>query len=109
MENKEILLAIGEDGIAREYDDTYDVTIHCESKEDQEKLMSSLVIPIVGKTNGDMIQKLIPIEDMWRGYSTERGKQVCVRFAHAEYVTCFDADYWDAPYKAEVEPQESEG
>ena len=26
-----ITLMIGEDGIAREYDDTYDITIHCES------------------------------------------------------------------------------
>ena len=50
-------------------------------------------------TNGDIIQKFIPIEDIWRAYSSERGKQVCVRFAHTEYVTCFDADYWDAPYK----------
>lgn len=32
-----IILSIGEDGIAREYDDTYDITIHCESREEQEE------------------------------------------------------------------------
>lgn len=34
----EILLIIGEDGKASLYDDTYDITIHCESKEEQDKV-----------------------------------------------------------------------
>lgn len=38
----EIMLMIGEDGIAREYDDTYDITIHCESEEDREKAIERI-------------------------------------------------------------------
>lgn len=34
----EIKLIFGEDGKASLYDDTYDITIHCESKEEQEKV-----------------------------------------------------------------------
>lgn len=30
-----IMLTIGEDGVARQYDDTYDITIHCESEVEQ--------------------------------------------------------------------------
>ena len=37
-----IALTIGDDGIARVYDDTYDITIHCESAEEQEKAMELL-------------------------------------------------------------------
>ena len=34
----EIMLTIGEDGKASLYDDTYDITIHCESKEEQDEV-----------------------------------------------------------------------
>lgn len=34
----EILLTIGDDGKASLYDDTYDITIHCESKEEQDEV-----------------------------------------------------------------------
>lgn len=37
-----IMLSIGEDGIAREYDDTYDITIHCESREEQAEAIRAL-------------------------------------------------------------------
>lgn len=37
-----IILSIGEDGIAREYDDTYDITIHCASREEQEEAIKAL-------------------------------------------------------------------
>lgn len=33
---------LGNDGKFHEYDDTYDVVIHCESKEDQDKLYEFL-------------------------------------------------------------------
>jgi hypothetical protein len=36
------MLSIGEDGIARAYDDTYDITIHCESSEEQEEVRKAL-------------------------------------------------------------------
>ena len=38
----EIMLVFGEDGIAREYDDTWDVTIHCESEEEQKTVLEKL-------------------------------------------------------------------
>ena len=34
----DIMLTIGEDGKASLYDDTYDITIHCESKEEQDEV-----------------------------------------------------------------------
>ena len=37
-----IMLSIGDDGIAREYDDTYDITIHCESREEQEEVRKAI-------------------------------------------------------------------
>ncbi len=36
-EEKSILCTLGEDGVLSEYDDTYDVVIHCTNKEDQEQ------------------------------------------------------------------------
>ena len=41
----EILLTIGEDGKTSLYDDTYDITIHCESKEEQEEVRKLLENP----------------------------------------------------------------
>lgn len=41
----EIMLTIGDDGEATLYDDTYDITIHCESKEEQDKVMQILQNP----------------------------------------------------------------
>lgn len=38
----DILLTIGEDGKASLYDDTYDITIHCESKEEQDEVRKAL-------------------------------------------------------------------
>ena len=34
-----IMLMIGDDGIAREYSDEFDVVIHCESEEEREKVI----------------------------------------------------------------------
>ena len=38
----EIMFTFGEDGVAREYDDTWDITIHCESKEEQDEVWAEL-------------------------------------------------------------------
>ena len=40
--NDSINLIFDEDGVAREYDDTYDITIHCESQEEQDKVWATL-------------------------------------------------------------------
>ena len=37
-----IMLMIGEDGKTTVYDDTYDIVIHCESKEEQDQAMKRL-------------------------------------------------------------------
>ncbi|WP_283682706.1 DUF551 domain-containing protein [Parablautia sp. Marseille-Q6255] len=41
-EEKSILCTVGEDGVLSEYDDTYDVVIHCTSKEDQEQTVKCI-------------------------------------------------------------------
>lgn len=40
--SEEIKFYFGEDGIAREYDDTYDITIHCTSQEEQDNVLEKL-------------------------------------------------------------------
>ena len=35
-------LILNDDGVFEEYDDAYDLTIHCESKEEQEKVLKKL-------------------------------------------------------------------
>ena len=37
-----IMLTIGADGVARQYDDTYDITIHCESEVEQNEVRTIL-------------------------------------------------------------------
>ena len=36
------MLYLDDDGVARHYDDTYDITIHCESEEEQQKAIERL-------------------------------------------------------------------
>ena len=61
MKNDGITLHIGDDGIARVYDDTYDITIHRESAEEQEKAMELLKVKtLIGcqsrtETNGNRL------------------------------------------------------
>lgn len=42
MADDEIMLVIGEDGKARKYDDTYDITIHCVDSNDQAEMVKNL-------------------------------------------------------------------
>lgn len=42
MSNDEIMLMFDEDGYAYEYDDTYDIVIHCESQEEQDEVKIKL-------------------------------------------------------------------
>lgn len=39
---KELMIYFDEDGVARAYDDTYDITIHCENEEDQREAIELL-------------------------------------------------------------------
>lgn len=38
-----IMLTISDDGVAKLYDDSYDITIHCESKEEQDEVKRRLM------------------------------------------------------------------
>ena len=38
MSNEELKMIMGDDGIFRKYNDEFDITIHCESKEEQDKV-----------------------------------------------------------------------
>jgi len=40
--SEELQLMLNNDGVFEKYDDTYDLTIHCESKEEQEEVLSRL-------------------------------------------------------------------
>lgn len=41
-EEKNLEIIIGEDGVGRLYDSTYDITIHCESQEEQDRVLKQL-------------------------------------------------------------------
>lgn len=57
MEIEGIMLTISEDGKVKAYDDTYDITIHCESAEEQEDakklLMEKTKLQWTPVTDGD--------------------------------------------------------
>lgn len=42
MDNKELVLFCQSDGTRAVYDNTYDITIHCESKQEQDEAMAML-------------------------------------------------------------------
>ena len=42
MSNEEIKMIMGDDGIFREYNDEFDITIHCESKAESDKVKEQL-------------------------------------------------------------------
>ena len=42
MSNEEIKMIMGDDGIFRKYNDEFDITIHCESKEESDKVKEQL-------------------------------------------------------------------
>ena len=65
-----ITLTLNEDGVAEGYDDTYDVTIHCESEEEQER-----VVGILERYPG-----WIPVEDT--EHTPENESYVLVSFSN---------------------------
>lgn len=42
MSDKELKMIMGDDGIFRKYNDKFDITIHCESKEEQDQVKEIL-------------------------------------------------------------------
>lgn len=65
-----ITLTLNEDGVAEVYDDTYDVTIHCESEEEQERVVGIL----------ERYQGWIPVEDT--EHTPENESYVLVSFSN---------------------------
>ncbi len=57
----EMMFMIGDDGKATFYDDTYDITIHCESKEEQDDALRLLKQP----------QRWIPVTERQPEYGAE--------------------------------------
>jgi hypothetical protein len=69
-----IMLTIGDDGEATLYDDTYDITIHCESKEEQDEVRKALEniphwIPVTEDTPTED-------DDYWCTFDAETGRFV---------------------------------
>lgn len=68
-----IKLTIGEDGVARMYDDEFDVVIHCESEAEQEQLIRKL-----NRMKWTPTKERLPENDgkylcCWQGMSIETG------------------------------------
>ena len=55
-EEKELKLIIGDDGVLKEYNDEYDIIIHCESKEEQDKVKEILNQKYISK---EVLDKII--------------------------------------------------
>lgn len=51
MSDKELKMIMGDDGIFREYNDEFDITIHCESKEEQDQVEEILNQEYISKEN----------------------------------------------------------
>lgn len=61
VEEKSILCTIGEDGMLTPYDDTYDVIIHCSSKEDQDQ-----TVKIIKESNWIPTSERLPNEQEFK-------------------------------------------
>lgn len=61
----ELMIVFDEDGIAREYKDDYDITIHCENKEEQDEVRKRLTRYDWTPCNMDLPEELIPVNVTW--------------------------------------------
>lgn len=61
----ELMIVFGEDGIAREYKDDFDITIHCESKEEQGEVWKRLTNDDWTPISKDLPEELIPLNVTW--------------------------------------------
>lgn len=63
--NDEIMIMFDEDGTAREYRDDFDITIHCESKEEQEEVWNKLTRDDWIPCSKDLPEELIAVNVTW--------------------------------------------
>lgn len=80
-----------EDGTFSEYDDTYDITIHCETEEEQKKVIERLKstnwIPVSERLPEDERECLVTLEKV---YGTPEKL-----YGIANYLKFGDAGYWN--------------
>ena len=63
--NDEIMIMFDEDGTAREYNDDYDITIHCKNKEEQDEVWKRLTRYDWTPCNMGLPEELIPLNVTW--------------------------------------------
>ena len=110
----EIMLTIGEDGKASLYDDTYDITIHCESKEEQEEVRELLEnpephwIPVTENTLPEENRVVVVCGDKgtW-DFGTYRGHGDNIHFWHWKKNTYKRVYWW--MYKEDALPEPYKG
>ena len=61
----ELMIVFDEDGIAREYKDDYDITIHCKNKEEQDEVWKRLTNDDWTPISKDLPEDLIPVNVTW--------------------------------------------
>ncbi len=104
-----IMLTIGDDGEATLYDDTYDITIHCESKEEQDEVRKALEniphwIPVTEDTLPEENRVVVVCgnKGTW-DYGTYRGHGNNIHYWHWKKNT-FKRVYWWM-YKEDALPE----
>lgn len=89
--NNEMTFAQNEDGTFSAYDDTYDITIHCEAEEEQKKVIERLRatnwIPVSERLPEDEKECLVTLEKV---YGTPEKL-----YGIANYLKFGDAGYWN--------------
>ena len=63
--NDEIMIMFDDNGTAREYKDDFDITIHCESKEEQGEIWKRLTNDDWTPISKDLPEELIPVNVTW--------------------------------------------
>lgn len=101
---KDIKIYFGPDGIAREYDDTYDITIHCTTKEEREAavhLLENIPHWIPGKPPGYTAKHVLVTlkwaEDDYEVTELDYGEDVAMGGRLAKRVTAWQP--LPEPYK----------
>jgi hypothetical protein len=91
-------MILNDDGVFEEYDDTYDLTIHCESREEQEEVLNKLNrrwIPCSERMPDDdtIINVIVSGYEVWDGKKTLFVD--CATYP-GSYIDGFDTDNdWD--------------
>lgn len=109
----DIMLTIGEDGNVTLYDDTYDITIHCESQEEQDEVKRVLQdiphwIPVTENTLPDKNRVVVVCGEKgtW-DFGTYRGHGDNIHYWHWKKNTYKRVYWW--MYKEDALPEPYKG